>query len=79
MSPKRSLGPQPDSEEETPLLRKRNAARTETPLPTTQVVVLLFLQLSEPIVSQSIKPYITQVCRQFSLHILEVTSPSAFQ
>ena len=62
MSPKRSQGTHmPDSEEETPLLRDRNAPRTETPLPITQVVVLVLLQLCEPIASQSIKPYINKV------------------
>jgi hypothetical protein len=62
MSPKRSLGLQPDSDEETPLLRDSKAQRTETPLPITQVIVLVLLQLCEPIASQSIRPYITQVC-----------------
>jgi len=47
--------------EETPLLRDRNAPRKETPLPITQIVVLLLLQLSEPITSLSIGPYINQL------------------
>ena len=58
MSPKRSQGT-PD--EETPLLHDRNAPRKETPLPVTQIVVLLLLQLAEPITSLSIRPYISQV------------------
>jgi len=63
MSPKslRSQGT-PEPQEETPLLRGRNAPRTETPLPITQIVVLLLLQLCEPITSLSINPYINQVC-----------------
>ncbi|KAF8265571.1 major facilitator superfamily domain-containing protein [Lactarius quietus] len=62
MSPNRSQGTlQHDSEEETPLLRDRNAPRTETPLPITQVVVLVLLQLCEPIAFQSIRPYINQL------------------
>ncbi|KAF8267749.1 MFS general substrate transporter [Lactarius quietus] len=65
MSPKRSQGTlQHDSEEETPLLRDRNAPRTETPLPITQVIVLVLLQLCEPIASQSIGPYINQLVRE---------------
>ena len=48
-------------DEETPLLRVGNAPRKETPLPITQIVVLLMLQLSEPITSLSISPYINQV------------------
>lgn len=69
MSPKGSQGLQPDSEEETweetPLLHDINAPQTETPLPITQVVVLVLLQLCEPIASQSIRPYINQVCSSF--------------
>ncbi len=60
MSPKRSQGT-PEPQEETPLLRDRNAPRTKTPLPITQIVILLFLQLCEPITAHSIKPYINQV------------------
>ena len=74
MSLQRSQGFHPDSEEEnweeTPLLRNINAPRTETPLPTTQVVVLVLLQLCEPIASQSIRPYITQVCSSILTLIL---------
>ena len=55
---KRSQGT-PD--EETPLLLDGNTPRKETPLPVTQIVVLLLLQLSEPITSLSINPYINQV------------------
>ncbi|KAH9054514.1 MFS general substrate transporter [Lactarius vividus] len=60
MSPKKPQGT-PEPEEETPLLRDSNAPRTETPLPITQIVILLLLQLCEPITSQSIKPYINQL------------------
>jgi hypothetical protein len=60
MSPKRSQGaPEPD--EETPLLCDGSAPLKETPLPVTQVLVLLLLQLCEPITSQSINPYISEV------------------
>ncbi|KAH8993663.1 major facilitator superfamily domain-containing protein [Lactarius deliciosus] len=58
MPPKRSQGT-PD--EETPLLHDGNAPRKETPLPVTQIVVLLLLQLAEPITSLSINPYINQL------------------
>ncbi|KAH9005431.1 MFS general substrate transporter [Lactarius hatsudake] len=62
MSPKspRSQG-SPEPQEETPLLRDGNGPRTETPLPITQIVVLLMLQLCEPITSLSINPYINQL------------------
>ena len=48
-------------DEETPPLRDGNPRREETPLPLAQILILLLLQLSEPITSQSIKPYINQV------------------
>ncbi|KAH9030871.1 MFS general substrate transporter [Lactarius deliciosus] len=56
MSPKN-----PRSQEETPLLRDGNRPRTKTPLPFTQILVLLMLQLCEPITSLSINPYINQL------------------
>ncbi|KAI9452893.1 MFS general substrate transporter [Lactarius psammicola] len=60
MSPKTSQGI-PEPEEETPLLCDGNARRKETPLPITQIFVLLLLQLCEPITSLSINPYINQL------------------
>jgi hypothetical protein len=60
MPPKRSQR-SPDPEEETPLLRDTNPLPKETPLPITQILVLLLLQLTEPITSSSIRPYINQV------------------
>lgn len=51
----------PEPEEATPLLRDGNPPRKETPLPITQIAVLLMLQLTEPITSRSINPYINQV------------------
>jgi hypothetical protein len=62
MSPTRSRGnPEPQPEEGTPLLSDSNLPREETPLPVTQIIVLLLLQLCEPITSLSINPYINQV------------------
>ncbi|KAI9439339.1 MFS general substrate transporter [Lactarius indigo] len=60
MSPKWSqVAPEP--EEDTPLLRDENqdenTPRTETPLPITQITILLLLQITEPITSLSIRPY----------------------
>ncbi|KAH9052774.1 MFS general substrate transporter [Lactarius vividus] len=65
MSPKRSQRAL-DPEEETPLLCDANA-RTETPLPITQIVVLLLLQLTEPIMSLSIRPYINQLVSELPI------------
>ncbi|KAH9169683.1 MFS general substrate transporter [Lactarius sanguifluus] len=60
MSPKMFQGT-PEPEEETPLLRNGNTPRAKTPLPISQIVILLLLQLCEPITSHSIKPYINQL------------------
>ena len=52
-------------DEETPLLHnhtlkdQRTSART--PLPKAQIAICLFLQVCEPLTSQSIYPYINQV------------------
>ena len=62
MSPTRLQGnPESQPEEGTPLLGDLNPPRAETPLPVTQVLVLLLLQLCDPITSLSINPYINQV------------------
>ena len=50
-----------EPQEESPLLRDGKSLRKETPLPITQILVLLLLQLSDPITSFSIRPYINQV------------------
>ncbi len=57
----------PEPDEETPLLHNGNAPRKETPLPIAQVVVLLLLQLSEPITSLSIRPYVAEVRSSVSI------------
>ncbi len=59
MSHRRSQG---TADEETPLLHGENSPRKATPLPVTQICLLLLLLLSEPITSLSINPYINQVC-----------------
>ncbi|KAI9443935.1 MFS general substrate transporter [Lactarius indigo] len=63
---KRSRGA-PEPEEETPLLHDGSAPRTETPLPITQIVVLLMLLLCEPITSLSINPYINQLVSELPI------------
>jgi hypothetical protein len=60
MSPTRTES-QGAPDEETSLLRDGKPQRKETPLTLAQILVLLLLQLCEPITSQSIKPYINQV------------------
>jgi len=49
-------------DEESPLLTNRNVkTRKATPLPKVQILVVLLLQICEPLTSQSIYPYINQV------------------
>lgn len=48
-------------DEETPLLQRSNAPRQPTPLPKAQLFLLLLLRLAEPITSNSISPYISEV------------------
>ena len=59
-------------DERTPLLsasetlvgrRKKKREVERTPLPLVQIGVLLFLQLSEPVTSQAIYPFINEVRR----------------
>ncbi|KAH9169222.1 MFS general substrate transporter [Lactarius sanguifluus] len=56
-----------EPQEETPLLRDGNTPPTKTPLPITQIVVLLLLQLAEPITSLSINPYINQLVSELPI------------
>ena len=63
-----------EPQEETPLLHDGKAPRTETPLPITQIAVLLLLQLCEPITSLSINPYINQVCPSLPISTQVVTN-----
>jgi len=51
-------------DEETPLLSPTpvlSQKRQATPLPKLQISIVLLLQLCEPIIGQSIYPYISQV------------------
>lgn len=69
MSPKWPQGA-PDSDEETPLLRDFHPLGKEISLPVVQILLLLLLQLSEPITSFSIKPYVNHVCSSISVTYL---------
>ena len=58
------------SGENTPLLFKKSLAKLSTPLPWLQISVILLVQISEPLASQSIYPYIDQVSRRKPLIVL---------
>ncbi|KAF8490099.1 MFS general substrate transporter [Russula emetica] len=64
MSPRTSQG---TLDEETPLLQNANAPQKPTPLPITQISILLLLLLAEPITSLSINPYINQLVSELSI------------
>ena len=49
------------ADEETPLIHDNGARRKPTPLPKTQLFLLLLVRLAEPITSHSISPYISEV------------------
>lgn len=52
-----------EPQEDTPLLASPAALEEKrTPLPKLQLAIVIFLQISEPLSSQSIYPYINQVC-----------------
>jgi len=62
--PKRSPARFDNDDEENPLLRAADsddAPHRPTPLPTTQILVLILPWIAEAIVSYSISPYINQV------------------
>ncbi|KAL5526129.1 hypothetical protein ACEPAG_7467 [Sanghuangporus baumii] len=52
--------------ERTPLITRSQAQR-RTPLPTSQIVALLFVQLSEPVTSQAIYPFINELIKELDI------------
>jgi hypothetical protein len=65
--------PQNVPNEETALLGASVKKRRRTPLDKTQLSIALLMQLAEPITSQSIYPYITQVCYRILANPLPLT------
>jgi hypothetical protein len=65
MSPAKSS--QVVADEETPLLHDGGAQRQPTPLPKTQLFLLLLVRLAEPIASHSISPYISELVSELSI------------
>ncbi|KAH9158769.1 major facilitator superfamily domain-containing protein, partial [Lactarius sanguifluus] len=55
------------ADEETPLLHDSGAQRKPTPLPKTQLFLLLLVRLAEPIASYSISPYISELVSGLSI------------
>ncbi|KAE9402492.1 member of major facilitator superfamily multidrug-resistance, DHA1 sub-family [Gymnopus androsaceus JB14] len=54
-------------DEETPLLREQQCKPQRTPLPWFQFTLVLFLQLSEPLTSQVIYPFLPQLIRDIGI------------
>jgi hypothetical protein len=50
-------------DEETPLLPRSEQPTAKTPLPWDQLWIMLFIQLSDPLSSQTLAPFIPQVSR----------------
>ncbi|OAX43835.1 MFS general substrate transporter [Rhizopogon vinicolor AM-OR11-026] len=61
-----SDSPRPISET-TPLIPSSASKKPKTPLPKLQIGILLMLQISEPIASTSIFPYINQLIRELDI------------
>ncbi|KAH8102773.1 MFS general substrate transporter [Phellopilus nigrolimitatus] len=57
----------PEINEETPLLDDQAKKSDATPLPKLQIAVLSFLQLSEPVTSQSIYPFINELVKSLDV------------
>ncbi|KAN0136219.1 efflux pump azaL [Lactarius tabidus] len=55
------------ADEETPLLHDDGAQRKPTPLPKTQLFLLLLVRIAEPITSLSISPYISELVSELSI------------
>ena len=48
--------------QETPLLAENAGKKQATPLPWSQLIIVMFLQLSEPLTSHAISPFTPEVC-----------------
>ncbi|KAJ7220196.1 major facilitator superfamily domain-containing protein [Mycena pura] len=56
-----------NANEETALLSTSRARKARTPLPKLQLSIILLVQISEPIASQSIYPYINQLISELDI------------
>ncbi|KAG1762777.1 MFS multidrug-resistance DHA1 sub-family [Suillus occidentalis] len=54
-------------DEETPLLPRSEQPTAKTPLPWDQLWIMLFLQLSDPLSSQTLAPFIPQLIRDIGV------------
>ena len=63
------------ADEETPLLHDDDAQRKPTPLPKTQLFLLLLVRLAEPIASHSISPYISEVGPHLLITLCDALAP----
>lgn len=61
------MAPQTPADEETPLLHAQQQKRVRTPLPLRQILILLLLQLAEPLTSQVISPFAPQLIRDIGV------------
>ncbi|KAF8699440.1 hypothetical protein AX14_000959 [Amanita brunnescens Koide BX004] len=54
-------------DEETPLLRSGQTKKSPTPLPWSQLSIVIFLQLAEPLTSQVIYPFAPELIRSIGI------------
>ncbi|TFK27806.1 MFS general substrate transporter [Coprinopsis marcescibilis] len=54
-------------DEQTPLLIVSKPKKPRTPLPKLQLAIAIFLQIGEPLTSQSIYPYVNQLIRELDV------------
>ncbi len=53
--------PEENVDEQTPFLSNQDVPQKPTPLPKTQIAILLSVWIAESVVSHSIGPYLNQV------------------
>jgi hypothetical protein len=55
------------NDEETPLLRRSEQTTAKTPLPWDQLWIILLSQLSDPLSSKTLAPFIPQLVRDIGV------------
>lgn len=77
------MAPQTPADEETPLLHAQQQKRVRTPLPLRQILILLLLQLAEPLTSQVISPFAPQAglicCRWIAMPDLSLSAHTRYR
>ena len=67
-----------EESQETPLLAENAGKKQATPLPWSQLIIVMFLQLAEPLTSHAISPFTPEVYSLILLRMLINESQSSF-